>query len=393
MLKSTNVTDVLSGETGARRKGRTALVAGGVVVLLAAAAGGWLWWSSGPGLRQPAYETAPASVGDIVVTLVATGTIEPIHTSSIASLQTGRVVAVRVEPNQQVREGDVLAELDTAGFEATLRRAMAVVDAQSSSRSIAELNLADAEAALQRISALAAGTSTSVKDVDLAKSAVQRATAELGGADARLKSAEADLLAALNDVNNATIRAPIDGVVLTATAERGELVGPAAATALFTIASDLTALNLEIEVDEADIDQLAEGNEAVFTVEAMPERPFTGAVTQLRLAPTVRDGVVNYTAVIAVDNADHLLKPGMTATAEITVAQVSGVLTVPNAALRFSLPGSPATEAGDHVHVLDNGSPRVVAVTVGLTDGLRSEITDGELADGDAVITAVEGAH
>ena len=394
MLKRTKVSEVLAAESnrlGRRRLVLLAVVGGAVLI---AAGAGWYWLSGGFAPATPEFVAEPLQRGDIRATLIATGTIEPAHQVGVVSADSGTIDRVYVDFNQAVQKGEILAQLDLGDVDARLRRAMALVDVQSANRSVAEASLSDAEAALQRGTALSGSATISPKDLELAKSAVQRADAGLDAARAQLRAAEADLVAAQNDYDDATIRSPIDGVVLAVDVEPGQSIGTASlGTALFTIASDLTVLDLEAEIDEADIDLIAQGDRATFTVEAMPDQSFDGVVRQVRLAPIVRDGVVNYTAIIGVDNAALLLMPGMTATAEIVVDEVTDVLVVPNAALRFTPPGTSqvGAEIGDHLYLLDGKQARQVSVTVGLTDGLRTEITGGDVAPGDVVITGAGG--
>ncbi|MBI4920402.1 MAG: efflux RND transporter periplasmic adaptor subunit [Devosia nanyangense] len=404
MLQKADVAEVLAAEAKRSGTSRTAWIAVAAVGAVLLAVVGWMWWSGAFGTRTAGFVTEPAARGDIHVTLVATGTLEPTQQVDVASTVSGTIASVDVDYNQTVVKGQALAHLDMSDLEAKLSRALAMVDVQKASRLSAAASLADAEAALARTEALASGSAVSQRDIDLARTAVQRAEASVASAEAQLKAAEADLQTTRNDYAKGVIAAPIDGIVLDVNVEPGQAIGTASlGVALFSIAADLRSLDLQVDIDEADVARVGEGDAASFTVEASPDKPFNGTIRQIRSAPTVSDGVVSYKALIAVDNAAQLLRPGMTATADIAVDDAIGVLTVPNAALRFS-PSATApsgvfssvtpkstieTDAGGEqiVWVLTDGEATAVAVTVGLTDGQRTEITGGELKDGDLVIT------
>jgi len=301
------------------------------------------------------------------------------------------IASIDVDYNDIVLKGQALARLDMRTLRAKLDRALANVEVQAANRDAAQASLDDAEAALLRLQGLTAGQTVTVRDVDLAQTARTRARANVLAAEAQLKAANADLSAARDDYGRGVITSPIDGVVLDMTAEVGQSIASASVgQSLFTIASDIRDLDLEIEVDEADVASVTEGQDASFTVEAAPDRPFAGTVRQVRSGPTLTDGVVSYKAVVSVDNEALVLKPGMTATAEISLDDAQDVIVVPNSALRFS-PGdagsvSNADEASQ-VWVMRDGKPEAVAVETGITDGRKTEIVSGALAVGDLVIT------
>jgi HlyD family secretion protein len=246
-----------------------------------------------------------------------------------------------------------------------------------------------------------------------------RARAVSASARAAVSQAEATLATQRTDLSKADIRSPIDGIVLSRTVEPGQTVAASLqAPTLFTLAEDLTHMELLVSVDEADVGQVKEGQPASFGVDAWPDRSFTAAVEQLRYGSQTAEGVVSYQAVLRVENPELLLRPGMTATAEIRVKQVSGALLVPNTALRFTppqegeaqrggmlralLPGgrswnrrptSPdaTSKRAQHVWVLSGGEPHEIAVTTGASDGTSTEITGGDLQEGAALIVASAG--
>jgi HlyD family secretion protein len=392
MLQRADVADVLSTEHKRGRRSTQVRIAVGVVVLAVLVGGGALMWFNGRGTAAAPYASAPVSRGDIATILTATGTLEPTQQVAVSSLVTGTISSVAVDYDQPVKAGDMLARLDLRPFDLRLNRAKAVADAQAASRDAAATLVSDAEAALQRVRELAATDVASPQQLELATTSLARAKANLAAAAAQYGAAVADLAVTEEDYDHANIVAPIDGLVLDVNVEVGQTINASAlAASLFVIASDLKRLDLEVDIDEADIAQLAVGDTANFTVEAMPDRAFTGTVRQVRAGPTVSNGITSYKAVIAVDNADMMLRPGMTATADITTAKAVGVLTVPNAALRFE-PDTAAAATADqaHVYLLRDGQPEQVAVTPGLTDGQRTEVSGG-LSEGDAVIVGRNG--
>ncbi|RYZ68271.1 MAG: efflux RND transporter periplasmic adaptor subunit [Proteobacteria bacterium] len=389
MLQRADVAEVLTteGKRGQRR-GLIRLVVAVVAVSLLVGGAVALWLTlKGP--TAAAYATAPVTRGDIVVMLTATGTLEPTQEVAVSSLVTGTIASVDVDYNQPVTKGQVLARLDLRPFDLQLRRSVAMVDAQVASRDIAAAGVSEAETAVKRTGELAAAEIVSTEQVEHATTALLRAKGNLAAAEAQLKAAEADLASARDDYGNANLVAPIDGILLDVNAEVGQTINAASLTAsLFTIASDIRRLELVVDIDEADVAQVKVGDAAKFTVEAMPDQPLAGVVRQVRTGPTISDGLTSYKAVILVDNNGLQLRPGMTATADISTAEAKDVLTVPNTALRFE-PGTepPAAGSEPHVYVLRDGVLRSTVVAVGLSDGQRTEVTSDGLTTSDVVAT------
>ena len=393
MLKRLDVSEVLAAEGHRDRNGRilrmALLVAGAVLVAAAIVWGWWLWQAR----TTHAYITDTVTRGDLVVSLVATGTLDPEQKVSVSSLVTGTISSVDVDYNEVVHNGQALAHLDPRDFAAKLTRAMAMVDAQMASRDAARTVVNDAEAALERTRELPQGQVVSPKDLELATTALARAKANLDAADAQVRAAQQDLIGAQSDLDKTVIVSPLDGVVLDVNAEVGQTVSAALLmTPLFTLANDLRRLELDVDIDEADVPDIKVGDPATFTVESAPDQPIKGSITQVRSSPTVSDGVTSYTAVIAVDNSSGQLKPGMSATAQVETDKAEGVLSVANSALRFA-PGDakPAAAGEQRVFVLRQGKLQPVTVTTGLTDGQRTAIVSGDLAPDDLVVTANKG--
>jgi HlyD family secretion protein len=387
-----NVAEVLASE-GRRSRGRRAwqLALAVVAVVLVAAGGAWGWraWQSH---ASPSYLTDQAVRGDITVTLSATGELAPTQRVGVSSLVTGTIASVDVDYNQAVSKGQPLAHLDPRDFDAQRERAEAAVEAQAAARDAAATTVTDAEATLTRAKRLPAGEMISDKDVELATTAVARARANLALAEAQLKAAKADLASAESNYEKTVIRSPIDGVALDVNAEVGQTVTTATlVTSLFTLATDLKKLDLELDIDEADVPRVKVGDRANFTVESAPDQLLTGVIRQVRSAPTVVDGVTSYKAIVAVDNTTGALWPGMTATADIQTDRASDVLTVSNAALRFVPKGLPPRREGvAEIYVLHEGSLRPVTLSTGISDGQRTAVTSGGLTAGDLVVTGTK---
>lgn len=393
-----------------RRWGRW--VWAGLVVLALGGGAAWYVTAAGAGKGEVAYVTAPVGRGDLTVTVTATGTVQPTTRVDVSSELAGTLASVEVDYNDSISVGQVLARLDTAKLAATVATAEAQTAGARARLVQAEataVEVAETLATQQELSARGIATRKDMISVE-ANDARARAAVDMARADLTL--AEANLALARADLDKAMIRSPINGVVLNRKAEAGQIVGPGLNDpVLFVLAEDLARMDLLANVDEADIGQVRPGQEATFTVDAFDNREFSATITQVRYASEMTDDVVTYKAVLAVENPDLSLRPGMTATATITVAEETGILLVPNAALRWAPPRasggsagaaglaglvlpSPASRnppqavsSGRSLWVLRGGEPVEVAVSIGATDG-RNTIVSGEgLAEGDAVIT------
>ena len=365
----------------------------------------------------PSYSTQPAVRGDLVVTVTATGSVEPTNMVDISSELSGTLTEVLVDYNDVVTTGQILARLDTANLEARVAVQRAARRAAEAGVARAQANLGEARRNHQTTLELDRRGVTSHQSLTTAQAALERALAEVELAEADVALSSANLQLAETELAKACICSPIDGVVLDRQADAGQIVAASlSAPVLFSIAEDLARMELHVAVDEADIGRLAVGNPASFTVDAYDEREFPAQIATIRYAPEVVDGVVTYLATLNVDNADLSLRPGMTATAEIVVHQVRDALLVPNAALRFR-PQQAQTDSGAgetrrgllglimprrpaptpvprstrSVWVLRDGVATEVDVDPGDTDGRLTEIRGGALVEGDLVITGQEG--
>ncbi len=395
--------------TAGRRRPPLLWAALAAAVLALGGAGWWVNASGGDAIVT--YDTAPVTRGGLTVTVTATGTVQPTVKVDLSSELSGTLAAVSVDYNEKVAKGQDLARLDDTKARAQVANAEATVAAARARVTQAEATAAESAESWKLAQQLEERGITAKRDFISSDAEYRRARAAVDIARADLTVAEANLELARADLENSVIRAPIDGIVLSRTAEVGQIVASSLnAPVLFTLAGDLSQMQLQVDIDEADIGRIATGNEASFTVDAFPGRSFPARIAQVRYASETTDNVVTYKAVLTVENPEGLLRPGMTATAAITVAEVRDSLLVPNAALRYAPPqtaqssrgGSgllglimprrgpsavaPASD-GKTVWVLRDGVPVAIPVTTGETDGSQTAVTAEGLSEGDAAIT------
>jgi HlyD family secretion protein len=346
------------------------------------------------------YQATAAKLGNLQVTVRATGTLKAITTVEIGAEVSGRMTTATVDANDRVTTGQILAQIDTSELQSALDQAEAQVAVAQAAVRQSEVSLAEAELAFTRAQSLAKKQLVSREDLDTAQAARNRAAASVQSAKASLVLAKAQRDAAITRFDKATVRSTIDGIVMARVVEPGQTITAGfQTTVLFRLAQDLTQLRLNVDVDEADVGRVREGQTATFQVEAYPDQTFPSVVTSLRNDPKTTNNVVTYEAVLAVDNSQRLLRPGMTCTATITIEQLNGVLLIPNAALRWSPPEEPGKKPAPTVNpetrdksqrtlwVLRDGKPIAVTIRVGASDGISTQVMSGELKPGDRVIT------
>lgn len=368
-------------------------------------------WFSSRGGTSIKYVSEPASRGSLTVIVTATGSAQPVKQVNVSSELSGTVRKVNVDYNSSVKIGDVLAELDTDKLKATVQSYRARLAAAKAKATDTGATIAEKHAEYERKKALASKDIGSARDLDVAKAAHERAQAQHAMALADIALAESELR--LNEINlsKACICSPVDGVVLKRSVDPGQIVASSLqAPVLFLIAENLRQMELQVDVDEADVGKVRIGQTVNFSVDAYPERKFPAQVRDIRFGSETVQGVVTYKAVLTIDNAELLIRPGMTATAEIVVQKVEDALLVPNAALRFSPPATQPKSGGflrallpvgpgfrppskpeevvqgQRVWVLKDGVANAVPVVVGATDGRRSEIRKGDISPGLAVV-------
>lgn len=392
---------------------RAACAAGVAVVCLA------LWWTFSGAPEKVSYMTKPVQTGDLIVTVSADGTLKPVRTVSVGSELSGIVSRVNVDVNSVVKVGDVLIELDRAKLESAVNQARAALTSAEAKLLEAKAVYAEAKAKLARYEELnraSGGKMPSRAQLDEQRATVKKAGAGIAVAQANIDDAKATLQTNETNLSKAFIRSPVDGVVLTRSVEPGYAVAASLqAVELLTVATDLHELELQVDVDEADVGEVKPGLKTTFTVSAYPDRPFPATLTKVAYgASSGTDKVVTYTTYLAVKNPELKLRSGMTATATIETARKNNVLLVPNTALRFRpevktqsdsatrlmMPGP--RHAGQKtvkettravsgqsrtVYVLDpKGNAVKRDVKTGMTDGNMTEILSGDLKAGDKVI-------
>jgi len=408
-----NLLDIAGSVLADRRKTVWA-AAGGVALLLV-----WLFYPSGnsSGMR---YLTEEIARGDLAVAVSATGNLYPTNQVDVGSELSGIVEKVLVDENDRVRRGQVLAQLDLSRLNDQVTKSGGAVLAAAAQVAQTQATVKEAGATLarlRRVSELSGGKVPAQSEMDGAEAALLRAEANEASARAAAAQAAATLRSDQTNLSKASIRSPIDGIVLTRKIEPGQTVAASLqAPVLFTLAEDLALMELQVNVDEADVSQVRPGQVASFTVDAWPGRKYPAEIVRVGFGAQTTEGVVTYKTILKVSNRDLSLRPGMTATADIATANRVDVLLVPNAALRFT-PAAQAEKSGGFVSSLmprppaqpkqakvkDDGASRrvwvlqenktlAVEVTTGLSNGRYTEITGGALKPGMSVITGTQKA-
>ena len=394
-----------------------------LVLLLAAGGAGYAYWRMGNGLSEPPYLTAPVTKATIRQVVSSTGTLQAVTTVLVGSQVSGTIAKLNADYNSKVTKGQVVAQLDQSRFAARVEETRANVLAAQANMAKAKVALEDAERTLKRTRELKQRELVSQSELDAAQTAYDSARSQLNVAQAQVGQTQASMNQAQIDLGYTTIRSPVDGIVISRSVDVGQTVAASlSAPTLFTIANDLTKMEVHSNVDEADIGNISEGQDVTFTVDAHPQRRFRGQVHQVRNAPQVIQNVVTYNSVVRINNKELLLKPGMTANVQFLVAQKEDALTIPNIALRFRPPeekneaqelmrqeqgrvggritqrrtsrgGGSGVSGGEgrrvrkvKVYVLKDGQSRPVEVQVGITDGSKTEIVAGPLNENDPVI-------
>jgi len=422
-----NASDALRGLLNATAQSRTGnarrrwLLLG--VTLAALLAGSALLFGGGQ-VATGEFITEEAVPGNLLVTASASGTLQPTKSIDVGSEQSGTLATVLVQEYDVVKKGQLLAELDTAKLKDSVDKSRAGLAAAEAAVKQKQATVAEARAALTRmkqVAELSGGKVPAKTELETAEATLQRAVADEASARADVAQARATLKTDETNLGKATIRSPVNGVVLTRKVEPGQTVAAQMTTpVLFVLAEDLSKMELQVKVDEADVANVRNGQKASFTVSAWPGRKFPATIQRVGLGSTTTDNVVTYKTILQVNNDDLALRPGMTATASIVTAERTDVLLVPNAALRFTppttsgkpqrslvsrlLPGPPpdmakkrpvaAAAKSDEarVWVLGEQGAQAVAVKTGVSNGRQTEILGGDLKAGMAVITDYQEA-
>lgn len=420
-----DIQDLLGNDSMPRWWKRPVLWLG--IAAIALGTGGWTYWRAQQQSRQaPVYVTDALKRGDITLTVAANGTLQPTRSVNIGSELSGTVKRVLVDVNDRIKAGQVLVELDTAKLTDQVTQARAGLASAQAQLAQAAATVTEAQSTLTRyeeVARLSGGKVPSASELDTARAALKRAQANEAAAHASVAQARAVLATNETNLSKASIRSPINGVVLSRSVDPGNAVAASLqAVTLFTVAEDLTQLKLDVAVDEADVGNVKVDQKATFTVSAFPSRRYPASINRVAFGSTKTDNVVTYTTTLHVDNQDLSLRPGMTAAATIVAKEAKGVLLVPNTALRFSPAssnGAAATDGGilskmmprpprrttpktagtdrrsggpRQIWVLENGQAVAREVHVGISDGRNTEVRGDGLTEGMAVITEQRSA-
>lgn len=394
-----------------------------LLLLLATAAAGYAYWRMGGAPKEPPYLTTPVTKGNIRQVVSSTGTLQAVTTVLVGSQVSGTIAKLNADYNSKVTKGQIVAQLDQARFAARVEETRANMLAAQANLAKAKVALEDAERTLKRTKELKQRELVSQSELDAAQTAYDSTRSQVNVTQAQVGQAQASMNQAQIDLGYTIIRSPVDGIVISRSVDVGQTVAASlSAPTLFTIANDLTKMEVHTNVDEADIGNIFEGQDVSFTVDAHAQRRFRGKVHQVRNAPQVIQNVVTYNSVVRINNKDLLLKPGMTANVQFLVAQKEDALTIPNIALRFR-PAEEKNEAQDllrqeqgrtavprvrqrqtrragnsggggaearrvrqvRVYTLKDGKAQPLDVQVGITDGSRTEVVAG-LNENDLVV-------
>ncbi|MGD9210846.1 MAG: efflux RND transporter periplasmic adaptor subunit [Desulfobacteraceae bacterium] len=372
------------------------------------------------------YHTVAAKMGDLKITVTATGNLEATTQVDVGSELSGIVKTVEADFNDIVKIKQPLVRLDNTKYIAAVKESQAEVTGAKADYQQALATLEETQKILERYRntrKLTNNRMPSIEVLEAAEAEFNRSRAAIMSAKAAIEKAEATLMSNNTDLEKTVIYSPINGIVLSRDIEPGQTVAASLeAPVLFTLAEDLRQMELQVDVDEADVGQVKAGQKATFTVDAYPSREFEAQITQVRYGAETTDNVVSYTAVLKVENPDLLLRPGMTATATIIIEEMKNTLLVPNSALTFTpqkeevpqieregglidalFPHPPKKNAhkqgpmettplgkpgqtGPFVYVLEGNLPIPKSVSVGITDGAHTAITSGELKPGMSLI-------
>jgi HlyD family secretion protein len=369
------------------------------------------------------YATQSVQSGDLMVTVSATGNLQPTNQVEVGSELSGIVDAVEVDYNDHVTVGQILARLDTSRLEAQVLQSEAALAVAKAKVKQIEATIREARSTfqrLQKLDTLSGSRAVSQNDLEVAEAVLLRALADKASAEASVEQARAILEYNQTDLAKNLIHSPVNGIVLVRSVEVGQTVAASLqAPVLFTLAEDLARMELHVDVDEADVGRVKVGQRATFTVDAYPERSFAADIIQVRYGSKTVDGVVTYETILNVDNSELLLRPGMTATADIVVLEMTNAILIPNAALRFSPPvmeekeknqggniltrlffrrrpqeksrnGMKNNQKVQRVWTLVNRQLSEIPIKIGVTDGVMTEVIEGNVQPGMKLVTDIK---
>jgi len=362
-----------------------------VIAVAAVLAAAGFFWRTNKG-NDLKFRTEKVVRGDITSTVSASGTVNAVTTVLVGTQVSGTVKEIFVDFNSAVKKNQIIAQIDPSTFEAQVEQARAGLLLAEANLEKSEASLADALRSMNRARELFLKNLISRSDGDTAETNFLTAKAQVAASKAQVAQSEATLRTAETNMRYTRIISPVDGIVVSRNVDVGQTVAASFQTpTLFTIAQDLTKMQINTNVDEADIGKVKTDMDVDFTVDAYPETTFRGKVFQVRNAPISVQNVVTYDVVVKVPNPDLKLKPGMTANVSVIISTHGNVLKLPKAALRFS-PGTSEKgragrqQKGPGVWILENNSPKRIAVSTGISDGMHSELLSNDLKEGQEVI-------
>lgn len=340
------------------------------------------------------YQTKPIKRCTITEVVEASGTINPVNTVSVGSTVSGLIKEIYVDYNDVVKKGQILAQIDPANFEATVQQNQAQIN--NAQANVAKLQaVADFDRQQYiRYKNLYAKNFVAKSELDEKYSTYKSDLAQISAARAQIKQYQASLKTAMTNLGYTKIIAPVDGTIISREIDLGSPVAASfQAPELFTIAQDLTKMQIEVSVSEADIGNVHEGQDVTYTVDGYPDMNFKGKVTQVRLSPTTESNVVTYTVIVDVNNEDLKLKPGMTANVSIITDRSENVLCAPNIALKFTPDINGPKYKNQGIWILDKGKPKRIEIRTGANNDTNTEIISDKIKEGTEVITAIKSKN
>lgn len=339
------------------------------------------------------YETVPLKKGKISQIVTASGIIDPISTVIVGTQVSGTIKEIYVDYNSKVKKGELLALIDPDLFAATVEQRKAALEIAKALVEVQQNNITYYSKTLERIKKLNSSRYSSQKELEAAQRDYDNAVAQLKLQKAQVKQDKAYLNSAETELRYTKIKSPVDGIVISKSVEVGQTVAASFSTPeLFTVAEDLTQMEIDTSVVEADIAKVKEGQKVRFSVDSFPDKYFDGTVKQVRNEAITNSNVVTYSVIIGIENPDLVFKPGMTANVEIITDEKEDALLVPNQALRFYMDsGKRYKEKG--IWVLRNGLPQRITITEGLYDDNFTEVISEDLEEGDKVIVAKNSSN
>lgn len=339
--------------------------------------------------KKPEYKLSKVQRSTIIQTVEASGVINPVKTVSIGSQVSGMISAIYVDFNSQVKQGQLLAQIDPSLFQAQVNQAQANVNSARANYQKTKSMLIYDEANYKRYKELYKKRYVAKSDLDLAEATYHSDLAALSSLNAQIAQSSATLQNNLTNLRYTKIISPVNGVVVSRAVDVGQTVAASFTTpTLFTVAQDLTKMQIEVSVSEADIGKVKVGQNVDYTLDGYPDETFKGEVSQVRISPTTVSNVVTYTVIVSVNNDNGILKPGMTANVSIVTNKKENAISVENAALRFTpveiTEGKKFKEQG--IWILKNHKPKRINIKMGVSDSDNTEVVSDEIKEGDDVI-------